>query len=417
MTAVTQQTSATALNQPIRWATRTTFASIVGVMSAMASAQQAPTPRTDLSVSLGGRYDSNVARSSAASAQARGLTRDDFVLTPAVNVDVLRVFGTNSFSVHGSAGYDFHARNSRLDRERIGLDTGLDVGVGPCRVTPHAYIRRAQSDLADLVTIARPAESVRNVETSVGAGSELTCGREYGFQPTVGIDYRRGTNSNVLRARSEYEEWSYEGGLRYASRNLGTITAFISRRDTDLPGQPTIGGGTGGYRDTEYGLRYKRDLGTRLIFSGSIARSELTGRDSRIGQANGFTWDAALTVLVSDRLQVTGNFGRQISNSLASDSAFTVSKPYSVRVDYAASQRLRFDAGLSVTDRDYRYATAPASAFIDQEKRTVVDGGVTLRSGQRLQLRFGGGYERRDANGTFFDYNAAFATASVSLRF
>ncbi len=402
----------------LKWGVRAVGVSVAGMASTLASAQQvAPTARTDISVDLGARYDSNVARSNEALAALRGLERSDVVFTPSVSVDIARPFGTNWFTVSGTAGYNVHVHNSQLDRERLQLDTALNVGVGPCRVAPHAYIRRAQSDLADYVVTADPTLSVRNIETAFGAGADLTCGREEGLQPIAGFNYRRGTNSNPLRSRSEYEEWSYNGGIQYSSRAIGTISAFISQRDIDLIGQPLLIGGYNGYRITEYGVRYRRDLGTRLKFAGSLGRSELTGRIPGLGKSSSVTWDAQVTALVSERLQLTGSMGRSISNSLASDSAYVVSRPYVLRLNYAASDRLRFDAGISVIERDYHYATIPLVTYIDHETRTIADAGVTLRSGQRLHMRLGGGYERRDANGSLFDYSSTFVTASVGLRF
>ncbi|MFM6853196.1 MAG: outer membrane beta-barrel protein [Sphingopyxis sp.] len=388
-------------------------ATLLAISPLAATAQEAT---SEIRLDVTGRYDTNVARSSAAQAASRGLERADTTISPTINVRIVRPFGPHSASLDGSVGYQFHARNTELNRERVGLNGALDMAVGPCRVAPHASIRRAQSDLGDIALSSTLPATVRNTETVVGFGSGLSCGDAYGLRPVAGIDYSRGTNSNPLRDRSEFEEWRYTSGLEYSSPGLGSVTLFASRRDVDLIQQP-LTTGVDGYRITEYGLRYKRDVGTRFQVQGTAARSRLNSRNLLITGVRGFVWDTRLTGQFGERLRATLGAGRNISNSLASDSAFVVSKPYTLDLEYALNDRLRLNSRLGYTERDYRYAATPLVDHIDHETRKSFDVGATLRTGQRLQMRLGGGYERRNANGTTFDYGATFVTASIGMRF
>src|SRR5437588_164966 len=62
-------------------------------------------------------YDSNVARSSYLLASARGVTQSDWITEPGVTLNLNKTFGRQSAFLRGSVGYDFYARNTRLNSE------------------------------------------------------------------------------------------------------------------------------------------------------------------------------------------------------------------------------------------------------------------------------------------------------------
>src|SRR5690242_13118414 len=82
--------------------------------------------RTDVRVDSSLRYDSNVARSDDATAALRGIQPEDEIFTPGVSVDVARVLGGQSVFLQGALSYNFYAHNSKLNRERLVLDTGVN---------------------------------------------------------------------------------------------------------------------------------------------------------------------------------------------------------------------------------------------------------------------------------------------------
>jgi hypothetical protein len=383
----------------------------------MAAAQSAPVRTTEFSVNVNGRYDSNVARTDEASAILRGLDREDFVVTPSLNVNIERPIGTNSVFLQGLVGYDIHTRNSQLDRERIQLSGGGDFGVGPCRITPSASIGRFQSDLADIVIENGViAADIRNVQTTQRYNSGLTCGGPFGPRPFIEVGYTQGRSSNDLRSIAEYDSWNYVGGLSYSAPALGELRLFASQNDTDLVGQPLLGGGVNGYRSNAIGLDYTREVGTRLTLDGSISYSKLRPRFGG-ERFSGLTWNLAATLLISDQLQLTALIGRELSNSLASNAAYTVNQPYGLRMRYAVSDRLQLNGGLSITRTRYSFPTIPTVDFISRETRRSYDLGVSYQLGQRLRLTVAGGRAERSANGSIFDYNSNFVTAGIGMTF
>ena len=399
------------------------FAAIsIGLIPSGVVAQENSQAVSELSFDLNGRYDSNIARSSAARAALRGLEQADYVLSPTVTINLARPVGPHRISVRGTLGYNFHARNSQLDRERIGIETGLDLALGPCRLDTTARINRQQSDLADIAFFtATPIDTVRNTETIQSYSGNLSCGDRVGLRPLAGIEYQTARNSAVSRDRAEYDSVRYETGVQYVSPTIGKISLFASRRDVDLVSQRLIAGPqigrNDGYRVTEYGVRFSRDIGTRLQLDTSAARSELASRNSAVRGTSGFVWNGQLTALLGSRLRATLATGRQISNSLASDATYVISRPSSLRLTYAVNDRMQIDAGGSITARRYNYAFVPTTDVIERETRRIYDAGVSYTAGRNWRLRASVGRDQRNANGTVFDYRGTFATASVGFRF
>jgi hypothetical protein len=379
-----------------------------GLAPAAVVAQENSEAVTEVSVDLVGRYDSNIARSSEARALSRGLERSDYVVSPTLSFNLVRPWGAeNNVRVKATLGYNFHGRNSQLDRERIAVDSGLRVGVGPCRLDTGASVRRQQSDLADIAFLSNvPLAEVRNTETAQSYNAFVSCGEAVGLRPGAGIDYSTGRNTAAVRDRAEFDAVRYTTSLDYVSPTLGTIGLFASRRDVDLVSQ-RVNGRVDGYRVTQYGVRFSRDLGTRVQLS----------RNALVRGNSSFVWNADLTALLGSRLQATFGTGREVSNSLASDAAYVIARPYSARFTYAVNDRMQVEAGGSITARRYAYAFVPATDVITNETRRIYDVGVSYNVGRNLRLRAAVGRDERNANGTVFDYKGTFATASIGLRF
>ncbi len=372
---------------------------------------------SEVSIDLVGRYDSNIARSSEARAAVRGLEREDYVISPTLTMNIVRPFNRVTLSLRGTLGYNFHARNSRLDRERIAIDGGARVGVGPCRVDAIAQVRRQQSDLADIGFLPTlPLDDVTNVETAQVYGADISCGDETGLRPTAGIEYETARNSNPVRDRAEYDSIRYTTGIQYVSPAIGRITLYASRRDVDLPSQ-LINSREDGYRVTEYGVRFARDLGTRIQASVYLANSKLASRNPAVRGNSSLVYGGELTALIGSRLRLTANSGREVTNSLSSDAAYVISRPNALRLTYALNERVQIEGGASITSRRYSYAFVPAGEVIERETRRIYDAGISYALGRNWRVRAAAGRDERNANGTVFDYSGTFATASIGFTF
>src|SRR5690349_19494536 len=124
------------------------------LVPALAVAQEMPAVGNKREWKVGVRaeayYDSNIARSSSTLSNIRNLTKEDYVLLPAVTVALVQPFGRQTAFVNGDVGYAFHRNNSELDRRRAKVSGGVAGLVGPCRPIVFGGYEAAQSDLANL---------------------------------------------------------------------------------------------------------------------------------------------------------------------------------------------------------------------------------------------------------------------------
>jgi Putative beta-barrel porin 2 len=374
-------------------------------------------PRVDISFDVAVRHDSNIVKSDAVRAAARGLTREDQRVTPALVVDIYRPFGRNSVSLVGSAGYDFHRRNQQLDRERIALDGGLNLAASICELNLDAGISRRQSDLGDFGFIPGVgSDATKNAETILRYGASTSCGPEIGIRPTASISRTEGDNSALLRERADYDTTTYSTGIAYRHPSVGMVQLFVSRSDTKYPNR-LIGGTKDGYRLRSYGGRFEREIGSRLRGSVEVAYTDLDGRSALTRSFGGLTWNGSLTANVSPQFQLRGMIGRAVKSSLVSDSAYNVEKNYSVDGTYAINPRLSLKGGYSAQPRRYFYSGPVPVNTLTRETRHTVFSGLEYKRSERLSFYVDGGHERRTAPGTLFDYKNTFALFGVRTRF
>ena len=400
------------------WSTNRTAAlsaMVVGVVGTPAFAQSSDAV-TDVTFELAGQYDSNVARSSAARAAVRGLDRADERFTPTLRVDIARSFGRVRAAIDGSLGYDFYRRNNQLERERIDLGGTLSVPAGPCLVGTSIGAARSQTDLGNIAFSSALSDlNVRNTETRLSAGAELSCGRESGLRPTASVEYVTARNSNPARARAESDSFDYRAGLSYVSPNLGDFFVFGGRRDVSR-GSQFVATGQADYRVTDYGVRYRRDIGSRLTLSATVSRSSINSDTVGLPTRSGLSWSIDAVTQIGSRVQISANTGREFTNSLSSDAAYLRSQPSSVRILYAATDRLQLNGGFSNSTNRYTYAQPIIGQAITRDTRWIVDAGVSYAVGRRWHITVSGGHENRNANGTIFDYSSSFGRVALSLR-
>lgn len=381
-----------------------------------AHAQLSKASVSEIKLETGVEHNSNVSRSDAARAAARGLEQSDQRVTPALSVDLARSLGRTGVSVSGSAGYDFYARNTQLNRERVDLELAIGQPIGPCKLDLLTNVARRQSDLGDIAFASNAVSGVViNAETRLQYGTDVSCGQEYGFRPTAHIDYLTARNSNTIRDRAEFNQLDYRLGIEYSTPRLGQFLAYLGRREITLLNQPATGSGDIGYNITTFGIQYRRNIGSRLNAEVSIGQSKVAGGGAFVPKASGITWDVSLTAQLGSRLQITASTGQQFTNSLSSDASFLRSQPNRIEFVYAVNERMRLQAGYSNNSSRFSYSTIPSGIFIERDRRQLANAGLTYAFGRRWQLGLMAGYERRDANGTFFDYDGSFARATASL--
>ena len=373
--------------------------------------------RNDLSLSVTARYDSNVPRiDDPALLARRGYVKEDIRIGPSAQLYVTRAIGRHRVGLRSSLGYDFYIRNTRLNSERISVEPFVSLDLPVCDLTVEGQAARSQSELGDLVFVGLdPTIGLDNIETRKRINGRVVCGDANGLRPTFEVEHSTGSNDNPLRQIADYSVTRIQPGVGYASPGLGEISVYAVKQDTDLPNQIVPGGRAGGYSLRGYGVSYRRAIGTRLNFNGSVSRVQITPFGGATPSRSGLNGNIALTLVATPRLQLTGFASRNFTSTLTSSAAFELSEGYGLNATYAASDRLRLRAGGQVSPRRFFYAVVPTGPFIAKQTQSDMFVGATYNLNRRMRLTLDGGYQRRDADLNLFDYDGYFAAVGVSF--
>lgn len=406
---------------------RTVLAAGIMSMAGIAHAQTIPAPitqtperRFDVSVTGDVLYDSNIARSDAVRAASRGLERSDVRMTPALAIDASLPVGPGSISIAASAGYDFHARNTQLNRERLSAAITSGLKFGACDLSLDAGYSRRQSDLADLGgAVVEIAGTVKNAEEIKEVGAFASCGGAIGIRPVGLIRYKTGDNSNIIRQGSDYRTFTYGAGLMYSQPSIGRIVLTAGQAETDFPNRGTgsVYPGSPGFTAKRVGINYNRNIGARLQATVDVNYVEADRQQATGNSFNGITWNVNVLATVSSRLQLQGEVGRAVQPSLGFNSDYAVEELYNLRATYALTSRLSLIVDGLHKARDYFGVVQGLGPVLLNDKTNRLTGSLSFNRDERMAIGLQAGYEKRNGNGTFYDYDGWRAGLNVKRRF
>lgn len=392
----------------------------LGLASA-ASAQEIETVRrVDISASLAGTYESNLLRLPDSFVDRLGRSRSDFRLSPALSLDVALPIAGQSAFLNGLAGYEFHARNSQLNRERLQLNGGGKFRVAICSALLAVDFARQQSDLADvrLGNVVDPAseEGLVNVETRLAYESEISCGSRLRLRPTLGYRREKVENSDRRRESGNYTTDEFRAGLRYARPHFGELSLSASYRkgrydERIVPGAqqspPT--------QIYTASISFNRQFGSQLTGSASLGFTQVDPNLADVERFRGLSWSADVTWTPGTRFQTTLGASREATQSNLLSISYAVVDAYRIGTQYALSDRLTLSAGASSVTRSLRDSTLIPGAVLDTKDRTYR---ATARAqyavNRRLSLSLDGGGDWRRSDLPELDYDNL--TLAVTTR-
>ncbi len=379
-----------------------------------AMAQQAARP---LAIKLEGEvvYDSNVARTDAATAALRGLSQSDVHFTPAVEIDLTHALGRESLFFSGRFGYDFYHRNHILNRERLDLAAGAKGQVGPCSGNVQGTYARHQSDLQDL-----SLGVVRNVESLSSVGFDTRCGRRIGLAPTFSLSQDWATNSSAQRLTSNHESLTVTGGLAYHRPNFGDLSVFAQYTRTRFPNRffnPGPSAMQDGFSVYSGGVRYDRKLGARIEGVFALSYTSLNPTSAAQMAFSGLTYSADVTYRASSRLQAHISLERAVKPSNRVGTNYSTDKTYFLDGTYDLGSRIKLNLGVS--KRTQRYVGSALVSGVDLTAADIktVYGSVTYKVGRRITLNLDARREWRDAPVAAFRYASTRVGLSAGLAF
>ncbi|MFN5778872.1 MAG: hypothetical protein ACK44O_05280, partial [Novosphingobium sp.] len=356
------------------------------------------------------RHLGNASRTDPATAAARGLVQSDQRLTVGVDVVISRNLGRNTLKIQGNVGYDFYRRNTRLNRERIGIGAQTGVNVGPCLADVSARLDRRQSDLESIGFVNLPGiDSIENTETIQSYRVEGRCGYVYGLRPSLGYEHRRGDNSNSLRELSDYKSNRVFGGISYQHPVVGQARLTFEHEDisyNNRAGTPLAA--LSGYKVDELRLQLSRDIGTLLTANAMVAYNWLKP-DNRVTPGyKGLTWQIGGTLKPGTRLQISASTSQSINPAMAVEALYSKRTMNEAQAVYAVSERISVKGGFSFSKVRYGGAQANFGPLLDRDSFRRIFAGMTYRANRRLELGVEGGHEKRNGTGALYDYSSGY---------
>lgn len=384
-------------------------AGTAGAASAQIGAPQMPELQqrrmVDVDAQVGVFYDTNITRGSKANAITRGLKQQDYTFTPLVNINVAQPIGRQLLFVRGSAGYDFHVRNKRLDRERFDLIGGAAATVGPCRPTFYESVQIRQSDLADA-----DLSTSTNKQQAIGPSVALTCGRDRGFSGLVMASRIDTKNSASKMVVQDSTTENLTAGLTYSSPSLVTASLIFSYGNTEFPNRINPGRPVGdGYFVQAYGLRLERKFGARIQTGAMLSRTHLKREFAPPGTPltfNANTYEADIAYRANTRATVTVTATREIKPSNRVGKLYDVAEILDGRVSYRLNSRLGLTVGHTYEDMNSNTDTASTRLAVTNATTNTTFAQVDVNRFGPAKLQFDIRRERRDTNLPLFDYKS-----------
>jgi hypothetical protein len=399
------------------------FAVIVAALLACcgqdALAQSAVTRDIGVSLSVQQSYEDNVLRQPDNFTVIPGFAREDFRLSPSLDLDIVQPFGRQTLTLQGGIGYDFYRRNTRLERERINLQGKANLAVGAnCKPDVGLAFSRQQSDLADFFSITD--FRLRNREQRLTFSTGIKCGGVVGFRPGVTFERSVVKNSSFFRRIGNFNQTAVGVSLGYTTPTLGELSLFGNYRRGKYPnrgsftGRPDVNERVGVYTA---GLRLQRDLGERL--RGNISLGYTVAEPSVAGtrRFSGISGSADLTAQFGDPLQVVIGYSRSVQQSNQLDVSFTVNDSYSLNASYRLTPRVALTAGASRTERKLRNSPLLLPNLLGENDRsTQISGGVQFTPVGPISFTLNGAKSIRRSQTGFFDFEASSVTLGINFN-
>lgn len=387
--------------------------------SVAAQAQSQPTRdarRMNVSFGVHGYYDSNILRGQDVQISQPDSRQSDYVAEPRATADIVLPFGRQSLFANGALGYRFHAHNSFLDRESIDTKAGLRLRpITPCTTILTGAYARQQSDLANIFDTADPT----NVETLVSGAADLSCASAAGLSTTLGYRHLRATNSALVRQINEYRSNRYTTSIGIVRPRLGVVSIYGSYVTSRYPNRQLIGPGRlDGVDVYSAGLRYRRDLGTRLTGEISGGYSKVNPRLSGVRPFKGASWSADLSYDSRNRIRASVSAERSVEQSNLIGESYGTTQAYRLNLSYALSRRFQLTTGAAYVRRRFEQSPLVQLPKFNSHDRTVsVYARLTAGTVGPVAIAFDVAREHRKAAVTDFNYGSTRVGVTATYRF
>jgi hypothetical protein len=361
-------------------------------------------------------YDSNLARGNSEIATARGVSQDDITVTPSVHANIVQPFGSQAVFLDGFAGYDFHAKNPKLDSQRFAISTGAAGVVGPCRPTVFGSYREQQSDLADLNLV-----SSTNRVRAESIGAAIGCGRAVGINGNVAVSRTNVTNSAAQLRVSDYTGETLSISVAYLAPTLVNAALIYSYANNEYPNRINLGRPVGdGFFTETLGLRLDRRFGSRITVAAGAAATRLKREFAPPGtpqKISATTYDASVSYQIGRRIQLDASGVRNVVPSSRPGKLYDIAETLQGSATYRLGSRISLSVGHTYSDMNSNVDTALVGLVVTSSVTNSTYGRVDLQRIGPGTVSLDVRHERRDANLPSFNYSATRVALTTSVSF
>lgn len=372
--------------------------------------------QTDVGLRLAVSRDSNVARSNATLAAARGIVPEDYAVRPQATFTVVQPVGRQALFLKGAAGYDFYQENSQLNRQRVDVSGGGVGSAGMCRLALTGVYNAGQSQLDDL-----DGSVTKNLQEATSESVNAVCGRERGVTAAVSGVRQDVSNSAARQQTADHKVESATLVLAYGNQSIGKVGAVYAYSAQDFANRPNAKGGVGGgYANQSIGLNYENTLGRKVKVSVTASSTRIKRDSAPVGIPLKFTsttYNGVLTYAPSRRLDLQLAAGRGITPSNRVGKLFDTSTSTALLATYRLGNRFVVSAGGKLAKIRSNADTALVGLVITNSEDKSVFASVRYQQSRRASLLFDARQEERTTNLPLFDHsNTRFGlTLDVSI--
>lgn len=387
-------------------------------------------------------YDSNIRRLGDGIPLRAGFDKADFRISPSVVVSNVLAVGRQQLYIEGEYGRDFYIRNTEMNRDRYGVNGGLNARIGNfCTGAINASYRSRQSLLSEA------SIQQENVVETKSVGASASCRRPVGLGFGVNVSHDERDNKSVFREAFDSRTTSFGGNVSYTLPVLGTLSVGGSYADIEYPSRTTLIAGTtmGGVGPVVAGdgvgiysgnVSYRRAVGPRLTVNvgGSyylakpkpadvvILVATPTGFDfipQRRADFSGAGYTVGVAYRPSARLTADFRAARDISQSSSVGALYVVRDSFGVDLGYNLGPSINTGVGATYDIRRYRNAFVsieePLARARDNIRRVYARIGYAPR--RLFDLDFEVAHQRRASNPSIYNFSSTTAALTLRVKF
>lgn len=365
---------------------------------------------------LATQYDTNVARiQDDELLPTRFRSKDDWIFRPSLGARMERPLGQQRLFANASVGRIIYSRNSQLNSNRFNVGGGLGFNLGRAcggQVTG-GYSTRDQ-----LIGGFEDAGNVRS-EATTFSGS-LSCATATGI--TAGGGYSRGSRTNqsndpsIDRSFADNRFQSVNGNVGYRIGQRGQAGVTVSWAETVFPNQIVLGEENSNTIKS-YGFYASYRIGSSLSANGSIGQTEVQSNAPGSGGFTGGTWGLGVSYS-GPKLGANLSTGRSVNGGGNQPANFSINQFFNGTVTFRASDALRFSAGASRSDQDFRgNVFEPNTRQLRQIQTDRLLLGADYRMARLLTFSLDLNHQRRLSDPEDFGFTSSGVTFTIRARF